>query len=199
MKLARASNIHPIIAIAGGSSSHLAPLLDESKGDALVDYRVGVEEMKKTVKEKLNGLLCYHAFDCISGKGTWIPISQMLSPSTETQTSYLSVDSGANKYDDEEIQKGVKVVYTFVGTAHLGAYQPGMVRQEEDVEYVKGDPEWTYVFFRYIARMLANGRLTGHPWEVIDGGLGGVGKGLNMLKEGKAKGVKFVYRVGNVE
>jgi hypothetical protein len=195
IKLARASNIHPIIAIAGGSSSHLAPLLDSSKGDALVDYRVGVEDMKKVVEEKLNELRCYHAFDCISGKGTWVPISQMLSPSTETQTSYLSVDSGGNKYDEEAIPKGVKIVYTYVGTAHSGAYIPRMPKQDHDKEYVKGDPEWTYVFFRYVGRMLADGRLTGHPWEVVDGGLEGVEKGLTMLKEGKAKGVKFVYRV----
>jgi NADPH:quinone reductase-like Zn-dependent oxidoreductase len=57
IKLARAANIHPIIAIAGSSSSHLGPLLDESKGDALVDYRVGASEMKRLVKEKLNGKL----------------------------------------------------------------------------------------------------------------------------------------------
>lgn len=152
--------------------------------------------MKKAVKEKLNGLPCHHALDSISGKGTWIPVSQMLSPSTETQTSYLSVVSGANKYDDEDIRKGVKIVYTYVGTAHLGAYKPGMVKQDEDTEYVKSDQEWAYVFFRYAARMLANGRLTGHPWEVVDGGLEGVERGLTMLKEGKAKGVKFLYRVG---
>jgi NADPH-dependent curcumin reductase CurA len=198
IKLARASNIHPIIAIAGGSSSHLAPLLDESKGDALVDYRAGIEEMKKAVKEKLNGLPCYHALDSISSKGTWVPVSQMLSPSTETQTSYLSVVSGANKYNEEEVQKGVRIVYTYVGTAHLGAYRPGMVKQDEDTEYVKSDPEWAYVFFRYVTRMLGDGRMTGHPWEVVDGGLEGVEKGLVMLKEGKARGFKFVFHVGEV-
>ena len=123
----------------------------------------------------------------------------MLSPSTESQTSYLSVDSGANKYNEEEIQKGVNIVYTYVGTAHAGAYRPGMVKADEDAEYVKSDPEWTYVFLRYVARMLADGRMTGHPWQVVDGGLEGVGKGLTMLKEGQAKGVKFIYRVGNVE
>ena len=197
IKLARVSNIHPIIAIAGGSSSHLIPLLDESKGDALVDYRVGIEEMKKTVKEKLNGLPCHHVLDAISSgsQKTWIPISQMLSRSSSTETSYLSVVSGANKYDDADIQEGVKIVYTYVGTAHDGAYKPGMPKQD-DAEYVASDPEWVYVFFRYVGRMLADGRLRGHPFEVVEGGLDGVEKGLWMLKEGKAKGVKFVYRVG---
>jgi NADPH2:quinone reductase len=195
IKLAGASNIHPIIAIGGGSSSHLLPLLDESKGDTLIDYRAGSEEMKKAVKDKLNGHPCHHALDAISSEGTWIPLSQMLSPSTESQTSYLSVVSGANKYNDPEIQKGVKIVYTYVGTAHTGKYVPSMPKQD-DAEYVAADPEWTYVFFRYASRMLAEGRMTGHPFEVVGGGLEGVERGLNMLKEGKAKGVKFVYRVG---
>jgi len=155
--------------------------------------------MKKAVKGKLNGLECHNALDAISGNGTWIPISQLLTPSTPTQASYLSVLSGANKYDEDAIPKDIEVVYTYVGTAHFGAYKPGMVKQPADKEFVKSDPEWTYVFFRYVGRMLADGRLTGHPFEVIEGGLEGVGKGLKMLKEGKAKGVKFVFRVGEVD
>jgi len=46
-----------------------------------------------------------------------------------------------------------------------------------------------------VGEMLADGRLTGHPYVCVEGGLSGVEKGLRMLKEGKAKGVKFVYRV----
>lgn len=195
VKLARASNIHPIIAISGSSSSHLTPLLDETKGDALVDYRAGVEEMKKVVKGKLNGLEAHHALDAISSKGTWVPVSQMLSPSTEKETTYLSVVSGANKYNEEELGKGVQIVYTYCGTVHAGAYRPGMPKQG-NVEEVKSDPEFGYLLFRYLARMFANGRFSGHPYVVVDGGLEGVGNGLNMLKNGKARGNKFVFRIG---
>jgi NADPH2:quinone reductase len=195
IKLARASNIHPIIAISGGSSSHLIPLLDESKGDTLVDYRIGIEEMKQMVKEKLNGLEAHHALDAISSKKTWIPVSQMLSPSTEKETTYLSVVSGANKYDEEELGKGVHIVYTYCGTVHSGAYRPGMPKQG-NVEEVKSDPEFGYLLFRYLARMMADGRFSGHPFIVVDGGLEGVEKGLNMLKEGKARGNKFVFQIG---
>lgn len=162
----------------------------------LIDYRVGNEEMIKQVKEKLNGLECRHAFDCITSTGTpstWVPLSQMLTPSS-TRKSYLSVVSGANKYDEVEIQKGVEVVYTYVGTAHAGAYRPTMPKQA-DAEEVKSDPEWTKQFFQYLATMLEDGTLVGHPFEVVPGGLDGVEKGLNMLKEGKARGKKFVFRV----
>ncbi|CZR64185.1 related to zeta-crystallin / quinone reductase (NADPH) [Phialocephala subalpina] len=149
IKLARASNIHPIIAIAGGNSSHLPKLLDESKGDTMVDYRLGSDEMKRIVKETLSrkGLECHHALDAISSDGTWIPVSQMLTPSTPKKHSYLSVVSGSNKYEDKEIPPGVEVVYTYVGTAHSGTYRDGMTKQPDDKEFVRSDPEWTYVFF----------------------------------------------------
>ena len=195
IKLARAANIHPIIAIAGGSNSHLSPLLDPVKGDTLLDYRVGITSMKEAVKDALQRLPCHHALDAISGRGTWVPLSQMLSPSTETERSYLSVVSGANRYDEKEIQEGVEIVYTYVGTVHLGEYRQGMVKQPLDTELVKSDPEWGYLLFRYMSRMLADGRFVGHPFEVVDGGLDGVEKGLQMLKNGDARGKKFVFRV----
>ncbi|KAG0652183.1 trans-enoyl reductase [Hyphodiscus hymeniophilus] len=197
IKLARISNLHPIIAIAGSSTTHLLPLLDASKGDTLVDYRLGVDEMKRLVKEKLNGAPCHHALDCISSKGTWIPVSHMLSPSTSTQTSYLSVTSGANQYNEPEIPEGVKVVYTYVGTAHAGKYRQGMPMQDGEA-HVKGDPEWTWLFYRYVGRMLADGRLSGHPFQVVDGGLEGIEKGLGMLRRGEVGGRKLVYRVGEI-
>ncbi|RFU33815.1 hypothetical protein B7463_g2579, partial [Scytalidium lignicola] len=193
IKLARASNIHPIIAIAGFSASHLAPLLDTSKGDALIDYRPGIEAMKVAVKEALKGLECRHALDAISSKGTWIPVSQMLPPSSATATSYLSVVAGSNKYDEEEIQEGVEIVYTMVGSVHTGKYKPTMPKQP-NAEEVRNDPEWAYLFFRYFGRMVSDGRLTAHPFEVVEGGLEGVENGLKMLKDGKARWVKFVYR-----
>ncbi|KAI9640681.1 hypothetical protein NHQ30_010990 [Ciborinia camelliae] len=200
IKLARASNIHPIIAIAGNSSSHLEPLLDSSSGDKLINYHLGTEKMIKATKLALGNLECHHALDAISSNGTWIPISHMLAPSFCSQSpSYLSVVSGSNKYDEESIQAGVEVIYTMVGTAHTGAYKPGMVKQPTDKEFVRGDPEWVSVLFKYMSQMLADGRLTGHPFEVICGGLEGVKEGLRRLEAGQARGVKYAYRIGEVE
>ncbi|KAJ8071605.1 hypothetical protein OCU04_001928 [Sclerotinia nivalis] len=200
IKLARASNIHPIIAIAGSSSSHLESLLDPSSGDKLIDYRLGTETMIKATKLALGNLECHYALDAISSNGTWIPTSHMLAPSSSSQSpSYLSVVAGSNKYDEESIQEGIEVVYTMVGTAHTGAYKSGMVKQPTDKEFVRGDPEWVSVFFKYMSQMLADGRLTGHPFEVIDGGLQGVGEGLRRLQRGQARGVKYVYRLAEVE
>jgi len=197
IKLAAAANVHPLIAIAGSSTKHLTPLLDTSKGDTLIDYRAGgVEGMKAAVAKALHGIPAHHAVDAItdSKSKTWIPLSQMLTPGTAEQKSLLSTVSGANRYEEEEIPAGVDVVYTFVGTAHEGKYRDGMPKQPLKEE-VDGDRKWVEKFFEYIPKMLADGRLTGHPFEVVEGGLNGVEKGLIDLKEGKARGVKFVYRV----
>ena len=191
VKLARLSNIHPIIAIGGASSKDLLPLLDAKRGDAFVDYRVGPEKMKAEVREALKGLKVRHAFDAISSRGTWVPISQLLDPES---SSKLSVVSGANKYDEAEIPGGVEIIYTYVGTVHEGAYKPTMPKQPKDVDDVKNDIEFGAVWFRYVGRLLAQGKFQGHPFEVVPGGLRGVELGLRSIQSG-AKGKKFVYRI----
>jgi NADPH:quinone reductase len=72
-----------------------------------------------------------------------------------------------------------------------------MIKQPKDKEFVGSDPEWTYVFFRYVARMLADGHLTGHPFVIVDGGIEGIAQGLSRLKAGKAKGRKFVFQISD--
>ena len=52
-----------------------------------------------------------------------------------------------------------------------------------------------YIWSRYLGRLLEDGRLKGHPYEVIPGGLNGVLIGLQKLRDGKASGIKDVYRI----
>ena len=195
-KIAALSNIHPVIAISGSTSTHLSSVLDTSKGDRIIDYRQGPEAMKKNVKEALGGLKAYHALDAISENGSWIPITEMLSPG-----GYLSVVQGGppDTYKDPRIPSDVTVGYTYVGSAHYGFFQPNMPNQPEDKDSVTADIEFAYVFLRFIARALAKGTISGHPWEVIPGGLGGVEKGLQKLQRGEARGVKYVYRISETE
>ncbi|KAF7887212.1 uncharacterized protein EAF02_003859 [Botrytis sinoallii] len=71
-----------------------------------------------------------------------------------------------------------------VGTADAGVYKPDVVKQPSDKEFVKGDPEWVAVFFKYMTQVLADGRFTGIPFDVIGGGLTGAGEGLRRLQRG---------------
>lgn len=86
-----------------------------------------------------------------------------------------------------------------MGSAHYGFFQPNMPNQPEDKGSVTTDIEFAYVFMRFITRALAKGTISGHPWEVIPGGLGGVEKGLQKLQRGEARGVKYVYRISDTE
>ena len=43
--------------------------------------------------------------------------------------------------------------------------------------------------------MIAQGSFEGHPIHVVPGGLEGIQEGLEMLRNGKAGGRKFVSRV----
>jgi NADPH2:quinone reductase len=149
--------------------------------------------MAQAVKTALGSLTAHHALDAITSNGTWVPLSQLVDPNG----GQVSVVSGVNKYDDPEIQEGVAVKYTYVGTVHSGEYLPQMPKQPEDKESVKSDPDFAYVLLRFVARMMARGEFRGHPTKVIEGGLSGVENGLNRLKMGQAKGVKFVYRVSD--
>jgi NADPH:quinone reductase len=203
VKLARLANIHPIIAIGGASHLHLLPLLDKSLGDTFVDYCDGVESMMAQVASALQNspfgpLKARHALDAISSGDTWVHVSRMLDPTPDPvtgQKSTLSVTSGANKYDEPEIPDGVKIVYTFVGTAHTGKYMPAMPKQPEDAAEVTNDIEFTGTFFEWVGEALAEGIFEGHRYKVTPGGLLGVEISLRALKEGKAKGKKFVCLV----
>ena len=202
VKLARLANIHPIIAIGGASHLHLLPLLDAGRGDAFVDYCDGVASMMQQVRDALGpSLTARHALDAISSGDTWVHVARMLDPTPDPATgarSMLSVVSGTNTYDEPEIPDGVEIVYTFVGTAHAGRYMSGMPKQPaESAEEVSKDVEFAGTFLEWVGRALDRGELEGHRFKVTPGGLLGVEVSLRALKEGKAKGKKFVCLVAD--
>jgi len=55
------------------------------------------------------------------------------------------------------------------------------------------------VYSRYLARGLQSGWFTGHPLEIVPGGLGGVEQALRNLKDGKASAVKYVFKIADTE
>ena len=65
--------------------------------------------------------------------------------------------------------------------------------QGEDVEI--GDEDFGFVFFRLFGKGLKDGWFTGHPFEVLPGGLEGVEKGLACLKAGKNRALKYIFNI----
>lgn len=172
LKFAKLSNIHPIITVAGSGVDYVKSL---GIADHVIDYRKG--NVLEEIKAALNGEKVYHALDAVSENGTYETISKVL----ENPGGKLHV-----VLSDLEVPEGIIKTDTTVSSVHLGPALDG-----KGLEYL----DFGHVMFRYIGRLLAEGRFSGHPHTVIEGGLNGVEKGLIMLKDGKASATKYVYRV----
>lgn len=171
IKLASLANIHPIIAVAGHGASFVETLIDRSKGDTIVDYRSGDASVVSGIKSALGGQKLHYAFDAVSEHNSYTNIVQVLEPE-----GHLTLVLPGKQY--EGIPESVKQSITMVGEAHAG------------------DREFAYVMYKYMARGLTEGFFKAHPFEIVEGGLGGVEKGLRNLMEGKASGVKYLFRIG---
>ncbi|KAJ9131808.1 Protein TOXD [Pleurostoma richardsiae] len=173
LQLARRSNIHPLICVAGSSQDHVEKLIDRSKGDTIVDYRDGADAVVEGIKKALGGRKLLHAYDATSEHGSYQAIGKVLAPGGVI-TTVLPVE-GENALPEHVVYK-----LTYVADVH------------------KGHKDFGFVYFRYIAKGLQDGWFKPQPQEVL-GGLEAVEAGLANLKAGKAHGVKYVFRVSDEE
>jgi threonine dehydrogenase-like Zn-dependent dehydrogenase len=188
MKMAKASNIHPLIAVAGKGAEYVETLIDRSKGDAIVDYRQGDDAVVSGIRDALKkaGVKeVKYAFDCVCDHNSYQNICRVLS---ETG-SQITLVRPALSYED--IPNNISWTKTTVGSVHrkpadLTAGVPGITT---------GHKDFGYIFFRLFGRGLQDGWFTPHPYEVIPGGLNGVEEGLIRLKAGKASAIKYVYKL----
>lgn len=196
IQLARRSNVHPIIGIVGKSKDLVLDLLGDGPqkyGDAVVDYRGGEEAIIKGVQEAVAASRKHYpgyetadiqitrAYDPMSYDGGYVTLSKLL------QGDDARLATVAPKHDYPELKGREPPLYlgkTFVGMAHGDS---------------AADRDLAYVYSRYLGRGLAEGWFKGHPYEVVPGGLNGIGKALKDLKDGKAHGVKYVLRIAETE
>ncbi|KAF2144045.1 uncharacterized protein K452DRAFT_325332 [Aplosporella prunicola CBS 121167] len=175
VQLARRSGVHPLICVAGSSAAHVEALIDRSKGDTIVDYRGGDEAVVAGIKAAVPaGTQLLHAYDAVSEHGSYVNIGKALAPGGK-----LTLVLPGKEYDG--IPDSVEQSITNVGAVH------------------KDDKDFGFVFFRYFAKGLQDGWFKPQPQEVVPGGLGGVQKGLENLRDGKAKAVKYVFRIAETE
>ncbi|KAF2139997.1 uncharacterized protein K452DRAFT_59154 [Aplosporella prunicola CBS 121167] len=182
IQLAQLSNVHPVIGVAGNGIPFAESLIDKSKGDAIVDYRGGDDAVRKGIADALKAAgvdTVAHAFDAVSEKGSNENITAVLAADGRV-TNVLPPEKFARtkgfRYPDT-----FKTSLTYVGDVHGERKQLG------------------FVYFRWMARMLQEGKLKPHPHEVVPGGLDGVSQGLQNLKAGKASAVKYVFRITETE
>ena len=189
LQLAVQSNIHPLICVAGRGIAHVEKLIDEQKGDIVLDYRKGHENLIRDMKAAVQqaGGRVEYAFDCVSEHNSFQNISQVLDLKTGHITLILpGRDFGA-------IPEGITKSITYVGQSH------GDDEWQKKTGTMVGNEDFAHIFFRYFSRGLDKGNFKPHPYEVVPGGLAGVQSALQNLKEGKASAVKYVFRLGDTE
>lgn len=173
IQLAQRSNIHPLICVAGRAQQHVEKLIDKSKGDIVVDYRKGDDAVVQGIKDALKGEKLLHAFDAVSEKGSYQNICQVL----DSRTGKITLVLPGKDY--KEIPETVEKSLTTVGSVH------------QDLK------DFGYVYSRYISKGLEEGWFKAQPQEIVPGGLEGVQKGLENLKEGKASAVKYIFKIAD--
>ncbi|KIW68347.1 hypothetical protein PV04_04300 [Phialophora macrospora] len=182
VKLLARANIHPIICVAGRGIPFVESLLDKSKGDTVVDYRAGDDKVVEGIHRAIpNGHKLLYAFDAVSEGLSSQNIAQVLDPNGNV--TFVLPGSF------QEIPPTVNKTITLVGAVH-GNTLAGPAQDLSD---------FGYAWFRLFSLGLKEGWFTGHPYEVIPGGLNGVQTGLQNLKDGKASAVKYVYRIAETE
>lgn len=179
MKLARLSNIHPVIVIAGKGASYVESLIDRTKGDTIIDYRgTDAATIREKIRDAADGTEIHHAFDAVAENGMYNTIAAAL-----TAPGKIAAVWPPRK--DKVIPMGVEVDGVMVGSVHA---DPPAAKTVEDREFAAA-------FFTFIGRGLAGRWLSGHPVEVRPGGLNGLEGALRDLQGGKASAVKYVVRV----
>ena len=109
--MAQQSNIHPLICIAGRGISHVEELINKSKGDIILHYRNGHEQLVQNLKAALqkSGKI-QHAFDGVSEHGSFQNICQVLDP----QTGKIALITPFGDYSD--IPETIEKSNIFAGT-----------------------------------------------------------------------------------
>jgi len=181
LKFAKMSGLGPIVTVVGESGEFVRSL---NAADHFVDYRKGnvVGDIRKALgKAKLK-----YAFDVTCAHESWVHICEVLDR-TEGG-SYIDMLDPPDEYSWPE---GVVLTRTFVATAYGEAHE---MRSEKEALQ---DRDFAYMFYRYMSLLLKEGRLSGHPYEVIPGGLTGVQEGIQRLHDHKVHGKKLVYRIAD--
>lgn len=179
LKLAKLGRFEKVIVVCGSGRPYV-----ESLGVVtdFVDYRKG--NVVADLKAALGGTKCFHAVDAINDHDSFVHLSEVLATEGARIAVYLP------RLDYSSIPPWISVGITFFGTVHGQATPLSDETHEEDVDFA-------YALFRLVGRWIAQGRMSGHPHEVLPRGLASVEEGLRRLKEGSVSAVKLLYRVAD--
>lgn len=175
--------IGPIIATAGSSMDHVRAL----GVDAIVDYRS--KTVAEEIKKAANGVPINHVFDAANSAASVHYACEVLTPDSGRYTSTLPVSPDPYSDPEGEAEKDLKAIGVWheminVGDVHDWATAGGSL--------------FGAVMSKAIERALAEGSLSGQPYEIVENGLEGVQAALIELRDRKRGGnAKFVARIAD--
>jgi NADPH2:quinone reductase len=175
-KLARLSGLGPIIGVAGRAGDFAKTLADH-----VVDYRDGddalVAAVEKILAKEGLGTKVSNIFDAISEDGSLEVTLRLIDPNGGTIVTVLPPKLFARDKENYKYPPNVKGINSALPRVH------------------STHKDFGYLWSRYLGRLLEDGRLSAHPYEIIPSGLNGVLTGLKKLRDGQASAVKYVYRI----
>lgn len=179
LKLAKLGRFTKIIAVCGSGRDYV-----ESIGVVthFVDYRKG--NVVNDLKTALDGEKCFHAVDAINNGTSWNHLVAVLEPAGSRMSVYLP------RLDYTSIPTHITIGPTFVGTVHGQPTPYWDQKCDEDVDFA-------YALFRLVSKWLAEGKISGHPYQLLPNGLASVENGLQQLKDGNVCAKKLIYRVAD--
>ncbi|KAH7187504.1 chaperonin 10-like protein [Fusarium oxysporum] len=177
IKFATLSNIHPIIAIAGNGIPFVETLLDKSKGDIIIDYRQGADYINGQLRKVAEKHVISYAYDTVSDEASLEMLSKVVSPENGKIMSIVP--------KEDEVTQGITVLGSNVGHIHEPAKEGFKV----------GNAEFGATLYNLVSLGLADGWFSGHPHELVKGGLAGLEGALKDLEAGKASAKKYVLRL----
>ncbi|KAK0713990.1 chaperonin 10-like protein [Lasiosphaeria miniovina] len=174
VQLARRSNIHPLICVAGRARDYVSGFLDKARGDVVVDYRDGDDAVVAGILLAAGDKKLMYALDAVSEGSSPANLARVLDAGGGAQATFVL-------YGRQDLPAHIVQNVTTVGSVH------------------KDLKDFGHVYYRYFARGLQEGWFKGQRTQVMPGGLGGIEAALKDLKAGNASAVKYVFRIAETE
>lgn len=181
LKLAKLNpSISPIIVTAGAGASFAKDL----GADVVLDYRS--PSIAEDLKDALGGKKLLQIFDAANSEKSITYLLPILESTGGRYTCTQGIRGGIYGTDASLtlLEKwGGWWEQIWVGSVHD--------------DNPKGGLWFGTIFSRLVEIIIAQGGFRGHPFEIVEGGLEGVGDALGRLREGRGGGRKFVTRIGD--
>jgi NADPH2:quinone reductase len=192
LQLAKLSGLNPILSVAGAGIDFVKSL---DAATHIIDYRAGdTAYIQAEIVSALSGKKLLHVLDCVGMKDSWIVASCALASGGQLNM----LDWGEVLDWDPALDvpgpmawtppPGVELSFTLVSSAY------GSKHDWISEERAMADSEFAYIFYRYISRLLDEGRLRPHPHEVRLGGLSGILQGVKDLQAEKVSARKLIVK-----